>query len=133
MRVYCIGLAAGLTLATAGQASAQQAEAELYQLNGVEVSVMTHAFLSEDEMMTLRLVGQNGDALAVFVPEGPGYAALAIAPDEGFVRDGIPVDSAIAMSGLQDIESARVAALEACDAARQTAQDCVIALEVAPR
>jgi len=133
MRLKSIGLAAGLTLATVGHAFAQQAAAELYQLDGVEISVMTHAFLSDEEMMTLRLVGQNRDALALFVPEGPGYAALAIAPDEGFVREGVPVDSAIAMSGMQDIDSARASALEACDAARQTAQDCVIALEVTPR
>lgn len=133
MRFSSFGVAVALALAPVGQAIAQQAPAELYQLDGVEISVMTHAFLSDEEMMTLRLVGQNRDALALFVPEGPGYAALAIAPDEGFVREGVPVDSAIAISGVLDIETARASALEACDAARQTAQDCVIALEVAPR
>ena len=133
MRLFSIGLAAGLALASAGVASAQDLQSERYQLDGVEVTVVAHPFLTEDEIMTLRLVGQNRDALALFVPEGPGYAALAIAPDEGFARNGVPADSAIAISGLQDIETARISALEACDAARETAQDCVIALEVAPR
>ena len=133
MRRFCFGLATAMTLASVGLASAQEVPTEHYQMDGVEISVLAHEFLSEDELMTLRLVGQNRDALALFVPEGPGYAALAIAPAEGFVRDGVPVDSAIAMSGLQDLESARASALEACDAARQTDDSCVIALEVAPR
>jgi len=133
MRLKTIGLAAGLMLASTGLVSAQDMQAENYQLDGVQITVIPHPFLAEDELMTLRLVGQNSDALELFVPEGSGYAALAIAPEEGFVRNGVPVDSAIAISGLQDIATARSSALEACDAARQTAQECVIALEVAPR
>ena len=133
MRLKYIGLVAALTLASGGPVSAQDAQTERYQLDGVEITVVAHPFLAEDEIMTLRLVGQHRDALALFVPEGPGFAALAIAPAEGFVRNGVPVDSAIAMSGLQDIDAARESALEACNTARQTAQDCVIALEVAPR
>jgi hypothetical protein len=133
MRLKTIGLAAGLMFASTGLVSAQDIQAESYQLDGVQITVIGHPFLAEDELMTLRLVGQNRDALELFVPDGPGYAALAIAPEEGFVRNGVPVDSAIAISGLQDIDTARASALEACDAARQTAQNCVIALEVAPR
>ncbi len=133
MRLNSIGMAAGLVLATASLATAQDIETEQYQLDGVEVTVLAHTFLSEEEIMTLRLVGQNRDALALFVPEGAGFAALAIAPAEGFVRDGVPVDSAIAIAGLEDIETARASALEACDAARAAGPDCVVALEVAPR
>ena len=133
MRLKFLGVAAGLTLAAIGPVSAQDAQIENYELGGVAITVFAHPFLATEEIMTLRLVGQNSDALELFVPEGPGYAALAIAPQEGFVRDGVPVDSAIAISGLPDIATARSSALEACDSARQTAQECVIALEVAPR
>lgn len=113
-------------------ASAQQVGSEQYRMDGLEVTVVSHAFLTDEEMMTLRLVGQNRDALSLFVPEGDGYAALAVAPSEGFVRAGEAVPSAIAMAGLPDINSARASALEACNAARQSGAECQIVLEIAP-
>lgn len=119
-------------LASVTAASAQQAGSEQYRMDGLEVTVVTHAFLTEEELMTLRLVGQNRDALSLFVPEGDGFAALAVAPSEGFVRAGEPVPSAIAMAGLPDLHSARDSALEACNAARQGGAECQIVLEVAP-
>lgn len=112
---------------------AQHSGAERYQLDGAEVTVLPHGFLSEEELLTLRLVGQNRDALMVFLPEGGGHAALAVAPDEGFVRAGMPVDSASAISGLPDIATAREAALDACNAARNGGAACQVVLEVAPR
>lgn len=126
-------LAGIVALGLSSMALAQQTGAERYQLDGIEVTVLTHGFLSEEELMTLRLVGQNRDALSIFIPEGSGFAALAVAPNEGFVRAGMPVDSASAISGLPDIGAARDAALEACDAARNGGPACQIVLEVAPR
>lgn len=126
-------LAGIMALVLSSMALAQQSGAERYQLDGIEVTVLTHGFLSEEELMTLRLVGQNRDALSIFIPEGSGFAALAVAPNEGFVRAGMPVDSASAISGLPDIGAARGAALEACDAARNGGPACQIVLEVAPR
>ncbi|MCC5955576.1 MAG: hypothetical protein JJU07_05695 [Natronohydrobacter sp.] len=126
-------LAGVVVLGFAPAVLAQQSGAERYQLDGVEVTVVTHGFLSEDELMTLRLVGQNREALSIFIPEGSGFAALAVAPNEGFLRAGMPVDSASAISGLPDIGTARDAALDACNAARNGGPDCQIVLEVAPR
>ncbi len=125
-------LAAAAALLSAATASAQQANSEQYRMDGLEVTVVSHAFLTDEELMTLRLVGQNRDALSLFVPEGDGYAALAVAPAEGFVRAGEPVPSAIAMAGLPDIDSARSSALEACNSVRQSGAECQIVLEIAP-
>lgn len=126
-------LVAAAVLGGVTGASAQQAGSEQYQLDGIDVTVVTHAFLTEEEVLTLRLVGQNRDALSLFVPEGEGFAALAVAPAEGFVRAGEPVPSATAMSGLPDLESARASALEACNGARNGGSECQIVLEIAPR
>lgn len=130
------GLACGLVLGVsplgAPAVLAEQVAAEVFQLDGIAVTVLPHAFLSEEELMTLRLVGQNRDALAVFIPEGSGFAALAVAPEEGFVRGGMPVESASAISGLPDLASARDTALAECNAVRNGGQTCEIVLEVAP-
>ncbi len=124
------GLAA---LGLAGMALAQTANVESYSLDGVDVQVTVHPFLTEEEVATLRLVGQNREALGLFIADGPGYSALAVAPAEGFIRDGVPIGSAIALSGLESAEAASQAAIEACDAARQGGPDCVVVLEVASR
>ena len=76
MRKTGIATVAVLGLACAGAALAQMPEVETYQLGAVEVRVIAQPFLTEEELMTLRLVGQNPDALALFVPEGTGFAAL---------------------------------------------------------
>lgn len=111
----------------------QAQEAERYEVQGSEVTVILHGFLTEEETDTLRIIGQSPDALALFLPEGGQFGALAVAPDEGFIRDGIPVDSAMAMGNLPDLDQARNAALEGCDAARAGGAPCEIVLEIAPR
>lgn len=116
----------------AGMAAAQSAPVETFLLDGIEVRVTVHPFLTEEELLTLRLVGQSREALGLFVTEAAGYSALAIAPDEGFVRAGMPVDSAVALSGLPSMEAAQAAAMEGCDALRNGGLPCVIVLEVAP-
>lgn len=131
MKTTAIGIAAALTLTT-GAATAQDVMREIYHLDGVEVRVVTQPFLTEEELMTLRLVGQSRDALSLFVTDAAGYSALAVAPDEGFVRAGMPVGSAMALSGLVSAGAARDAALAACNEARAGGAACVIVLEVAP-
>lgn len=137
MKIVKSSMLCGLALAVSPVASpaafAEQVAAEHFQLDGVSVTVLPHDFLSEEELLTLRLVGQNRDALAIFIPEGSGFAALAVAPGEGFVRAGMPVDSASAISGLPDLGAARDSALAECNAARNGGPACEIVLEVAPR
>ena len=131
--MWKFGASVVATVAFAGASLAQQATVESYQLDGVEVQVIVHPFLTEEEVATLRLVGQNRDALGLFIAEGTGYSALAIAPDEGFIRNGVPIASAMALSGLETAEAARQAATQACDEARQGGQPCAIVLEVSAR
>ena len=126
-------LAITMTTLLATAAQAQQTMVETYHQDGAEVRVVLHPFLTDEETMTLRLVGQTPEALALFVSEGPGFSAMAVAPEEGLVRDGAPVASAIALSGVESADTARQAATEACDAARSTNTPCAVVLEVAPR
>lgn len=118
-----------LTLGTA--AMAEDVPVETSELGKSVILLHVQPFLSEEELATLRLVGSNKDALALFVPEGGGHAAIAVAPEEGFVRAGVPVASATAVAKLPDAEAAQKAALTGCDAARTTATACVLVLEVA--
>jgi hypothetical protein len=104
-------------------------------IEGAKVTIHTWAFLTEEELAALRLVLVNKDALALFVPaDGKGgYAALAVSPDDGFIRDGALAPSASAIAGLATVEEAATAALEACDAARKGKEKCAVVLEVAPQ
>ncbi len=108
----------------------QAQQAERYQVEGAQVTLMLHPFLTEEESETLRIIGQSPDALALFLPEGGRFAALAVAPDEGFIRDGAPVESAVAIGNLPDLDEARMAALEGCNAARNGGPECEIVLEI---
>lgn len=121
-----------LGLAGAAVAQAQSVPVETGANGGSMVTVHLHPFLTEEEVATLRVVASNEQALALFVTSQTGHAALAMSPDEGFVRNGTPVESAVAMGDMPDAEAARAAALQGCDAARKGASPCVVVLEVAP-
>src|SRR3990167_1622992 len=84
------------------------------------------------EVATLRVIGTNEEALKLFVVSDKGHAAIAVSPEDGFIRDGAPVASAIAVADLPDAETAKADALAACDAARNGASPCVILLQVSP-
>lgn len=114
-------------------AAAQQVETARYQHTQVDVVVHALPFLSEEELATLTLVGQNEDALSVFLPEGVSFGAMAIAPADGFIRDGVPTQSAAAVSDFPDLGGARSAALAQCNVARSGGPACRIALEIIPR
>ncbi len=123
---------AGLVLALAGPAVAQQVvHVERGRLDGAEVALYLHPFLTAEEIATLRVVMTNKDALALFVPAGKGYAALAVAPREGFVRGGAPVESAQAMGGAASAEAASAGARAECDRLKRRGPACVTVLEVA--
>lgn len=115
-------------------ANANPAQSELYELADAQVVLHLHDFLNEEETATLRLVGQNEDALALFLPEGAGgFGALAVAPADGFIRNGMPADSAIAMSELPDADSAKSMAIAECNSLRSGGRACQVVLEIAPR
>jgi hypothetical protein len=114
-------------------ALAQTVPTEVFTLDAVDVTLHLHPFLTEDEASTLRIVGQSPDALALFLPAGASFGAIALSPEEGFIRDGQPVESASAVADLPDAVQARDAALAECNAARTGGPACVVVLEIAPR
>lgn len=120
-----------LTAVLAGSAVAGDIPTEVATLKGQKITLHVHPFLTDEELKMLRLVQTNKQALQLFVTSG-GFSAIAVAPEEGFVRDGGLVPSAIAIGDLPSAEAAAEAALKACDAARKAALACVVVLEVAP-
>jgi hypothetical protein len=105
---------------------------EVSTLDGATVTVHLHPFLSEQELGLLRLVATNSDALAVFVPDPSGFAAMAVSPDDGFIREGVPVASAVALSALPDAATAARDAIAGCEAKRGGAAPCVVVLDISP-
>ncbi|MCC5983695.1 MAG: hypothetical protein JJU42_04950 [Rhodobacteraceae bacterium] len=129
------GLAAaslGLALVLAAPLPAGAAERETYQLQGSTVTVIAHDFLNEQEMQTLRLVGTDPQALALFMGDGAGHGAIAVAPAQGFIRDGMPAAGVAALAQLPDAQSARDAALAMCEEERQSGPGCTVVLELSP-
>lgn len=129
-------LALGGAVAALGMAqSAQAADLPIETaVNGTSVvSLHLHPFLAADEIATLRLVASNPQALELFVKTNSGFSALAAAPEEGFIRNGKPVSSAVALADLPDMASARGEALKSCNSIKKTKTPCVIVLDVAPK
>ena len=124
----------GLGLAMmAGAAMAQEVPVEVKVLKGQQVTIHVQPFLQEDELAMLRLVQTNKQALALIVPNSGGFAAMAVAPDEGLVRDGGFPPSVIAIGDLPDAAAAQAAALAGCEDKRTGGAACVIVLEVGPK
>jgi hypothetical protein len=124
-------IAALLLLTTAAHAE-EAPPTEQATLGTSAITLTVWPFLTADELTVLRLVTTDANALALFVPDAAGYSAMAASPDDGFIRDGAPVASAIALSGLPDAETARADALAACTEKKLGAADCVIVLDIAP-
>ncbi|HMO08864.1 MAG TPA: hypothetical protein PKD10_14640 [Paracoccaceae bacterium] len=117
-------------LMAAGAAQAEVAVEET-AAKGVTVRLHLHPFLTVAEVTTLRLVATNADARGLFIPQGKGFAALAVAPGEGFVRNSMPVESATAIGGASDAVAAEAEARAECDRKRKGGAACVTVLEVA--
>lgn len=124
--------AAAVVMVATGAAAQDGVATEVTTLGASQVTLHLHDFLGEDELTVLRLVAKDANALELFVPAGEGFAAMAASPDDGFIRDGAPVSSAVALSGLADAATAQTDALAACEAARKGAAACVLVLEIAP-
>jgi hypothetical protein len=97
------------------------------------ITLYLQDFLTKDDLTTLRLVAKDKNALALFVPAGGGFAALAASPEDGFTKDGMPARSASAISGLPDAATAATQAIAACQAVSKAKAPCVVLLEVAPK
>jgi hypothetical protein len=91
---------AGAMVLWGGVAAAETPEVKTAELDGHMVSFHLWPFLTEEETGTLDLVLVNQAALELFVPPGAsGHAAMAVSPDDGFIRDGALVASATAIGG----------------------------------
>lgn len=132
-RVAGLAALAGMA-AVAAQADEAAPVVETARLGKSQVTVTEYPFLTPDELTTLKLVMTNRQALAIFVPgKADKFSAMAVSPDEGFIREGKPVASAIAVADLPDAEAARQNAVESCDKARgKKSAACVVVLEVGP-
>lgn len=116
-----------------GAAMAQSVASEVNELGNSRITVHLHPFLKKDELATLRVVASHEEALKLFITGKKGHAAIAASPREGFMRNGVPVSSAVAISNLPNAETARNDVINACNAARKGGPECVVILEVAPR
>ena len=126
-----IGILGAIVIA--GQAFAAGVTEETGSLGKADVTLQVHPFLTKEELVALRLVLTNEEALALFVPGKGGHAALAVSPDDGFIRDGALVKSAVALAEMPDAVAAKEGALAACNAARVGKAECVVVLSVAPK
>lgn len=118
-------------LATTGGAVAQDVPREVTRGDGLEVTLHRHPGLAAEDRDMLQALAAQPAALAGLLGAS-GFAAIALAPAEGMIRDGVPADSATAIGQLPDAATARAAALEGCTAARRSGPACVVVLEVAP-
>ncbi len=118
-----------------GAAFAKDVPVEVGTLDGAQITLHIYPFLKDADLQILRQVATNSQALAVFVPgDKSHYSAMALAPDDGFLKDGAPVDTAIALSDFPDAATAAKAATDACDAKRgKAAKPCVVVLEIGPK
>lgn len=129
-----MGMRTGLALAMALAAGDALAEPvpETAELAAARITLIPHDFLTEEEIATLRVVMTNEEALSLFVPGNGGFAALAVNPEEGFIREGTVVKSAVALAELPDAATAAAEALKACEAAKAAEAACVVVLTVEP-
>lgn len=129
-----MGMRTGLALAMALAAGDALAEPvpETAVLGAARITLIPHDFLTDEELATLRVVMTNAEALSLFVPGKGGFAALAVNPEEGFIREGTVVTSAVALAELPDAATAAAEALKACEAAKGAEAACVVVLTVEP-
>lgn len=126
-----LALAVTLGLSLAGMANAEgPVETETLRAGNIAVTLHLHAFLTDAERDALRQLGSSAEAMRTFLGDTDGFAAIAVSPEEGFIRNGMPVESAVALSQLPDAEAARSNARAACE--ENAAGTCVVVLEAAP-
>jgi hypothetical protein len=117
----------------ASAAVAEDVKLETADLGASRITLHVQPFLTEADLATLRLVMTNKDALKLFVTSDKGYAALAVSPEDGFMKDGALVASVVALADLADAETAAKEVIAACDKAKVGKEPCVLVLEVGPK
>lgn len=127
-----LSLIAPMTLASPGHAQ-DAVPVETAELDGSLVTLHLQPFLTEEELATLRVIMTSKEAKAMFLPGEKGFAAIAVSPEEGFIRDGVPPASATALADFPDADTARVETAKICDAAKKAKTACVVVLEIAPK
>ncbi|MGV8986992.1 MAG: hypothetical protein ACOH2H_11990 [Cypionkella sp.] len=136
MRQVLVGLMGGVLVAAAMASSvwAQDVPVEVSKLRGSQITLHVYPFLKEVDLKTLRVVAKNRQALEIFIPgDKSHFSALSVAPDDGFLIDGAPAETAIALSDLPDAATAAADSRAACDAKRdKKGKPCVTILEVGP-
>ncbi len=134
MRVWGVSGLVVAALAGAMISGAARAEVpvEVSTIDGYQVTIHLHDFLTEQELGVFRLIGSNSQMLQAFLQGGTGFGAMALSPDDGYIRGGLPSGSASARMGLADAQAAAASALETCNAARTGAAECVVVLELGP-
>lgn len=113
-------------------AAAQAAEVQKARLGDRDITLTLHSFMTVEERQTLSLALSSAEVLAIFVAGQEGYGALAVSPDDGFIRNGQISPSAIALAGLPDAKTAAKEAVAACESKTKGQSPCVLALEIAP-
>ncbi|MEZ5797175.1 MAG: hypothetical protein R3D63_06670 [Paracoccaceae bacterium] len=127
MRVAVLGL---VMAGWAGAALAQEVAVETGTIGDTKAVLHLHPFLTAEELATLRVVLSNKEAQALFIGAKKGFAAMAVNPDEGFIRGGKPVASAVALAEFDTPEAASAAAITDCAAVAKSKTPCVVVLEV---
>jgi len=115
LAVVFAGLAGGATAEPVDGASARRA---LFSPRGAEVEVLDRGFLSTQDKAILNEVGVQ----LLY------YGAVAVSPDEGILAN-----ATIAAADHHSTEAAEIAALAACNAARNGATACEIVALIRPR
>ena len=108
-------------------------QTQTFTHDAAEVRLTLPDTLSEEDRSLLEIIAATPDVLATMLDTAAGHAAIALAPAEGMIRDGVPPESATALGGLPNADAARREALRMCEAARRDGPACVVVLEVAPR
>lgn len=124
---------AGAALMSLGAPLSAQIATEVSTLGEYTITLHLHPFLNAQDLEILRMIATSSEALALFVPDAAGFSAMAASPDDGFIADGVPTASVVALGGLPDAATAAANATAGCKAASSAASDCVVILEIAPK
>ncbi|MCV2880777.1 5-aminolevulic acid synthase [Actibacterium sp. XHP0104] len=113
----CLMAAMAALPAVAEPVDGKAAKAALFKPAPAEAVLVPQDVLDEKEgQIAVQVAGQQ-----------PYYGAMAVAPEDGLLSD-----ATVAATNYHDVDAAREAALEGCNARRKGAAACVIVAEIRP-